>query len=81
MSRHSTTERIKISRRSVIAILALLILETGLAQEGIEREGYFEVRSASTQVVDGVHTLDARLQCHADDRNADAGDPRPAPAD
>jgi hypothetical protein len=62
MSRHSTTERIKISRRSVIAILALLILETGLAQEGIEREGYFEVRSATTLVVDGVHTLDARLQ-------------------
>ena len=62
MSRHSTTERIKMSRRPVIAILALLILGTGLAQEGIEREGYFEVRSASTQAVNGVHTLDARLQ-------------------
>jgi len=33
-----------------------------LAQDNIEREGYFEVRSATTEVVDSVHTLDARLQ-------------------
>ena len=48
--------------RSAIALLAVLLLGTGLAQDSVEREGYFEVRSASTQVVDGVHTLDARLQ-------------------
>lgn len=32
------------------------------AQSEIEREGFFEVRSASTMLVDGVHELDARLQ-------------------
>ncbi len=44
--------------------IALLFfsVSTGLAQNEIEREGYFEVRSASSRLVDGVHTLDARLQ-------------------
>jgi len=46
----------------VSALLVLLAAGAGLAQDEIEREGYFEVRSASTQLVDGVHTLDARLQ-------------------
>jgi len=46
----------------VLACLAVLILGKGLAQDDVEREGYFEVRSASTQIEDGVHTLDARLQ-------------------
>ena len=32
------------------------------AQSEIEREGFFEVRSASTMLVEGVHELDARLQ-------------------
>jgi hypothetical protein len=40
----------------------VLVLGTGLAQDDIEREGYFEVRSASTEQQGGVHTLDARLQ-------------------
>jgi hypothetical protein len=62
MSRHSILERIHLSRRSSLAFLAVFILGTGLAQEDIDREGYFEVRSASTQFVDGVHRLDARLQ-------------------
>ncbi|MBT8107917.1 MAG: DUF4390 domain-containing protein [Gammaproteobacteria bacterium] len=43
-------------------LLALVIVAGGAAQDEIEREGYFEVRSASTEVVDGVHALDARLQ-------------------
>ena len=43
-------------------LLASFLLGTGVAQDNVEREGYFEVRSASTQPVDGVHTLDARLQ-------------------
>lgn len=59
---HPIIERLKLSRRSSIALLAAFMLGTGLAQEVIEREGYFEVRSASTQPVDDVHTLDARLQ-------------------
>ncbi len=43
-------------------LLVTFVLGSGAAQDSIEREGYFEVRSASTQVLDGVHTLDARLQ-------------------
>ena len=43
-------------------VLAGLIMQPGLAQDGLERAGYFEVRSASTRQVGGVHTLDARLQ-------------------
>jgi hypothetical protein len=42
--------------------LAVLAIGTGLAQDNIEREGYFEVRSATTEVYGGVQTLDARLQ-------------------
>jgi hypothetical protein len=62
MSKPTITEQITLSRRFLAAIFAVLILGTGLAQEGAEREGYFEVRSASTEVLAGVHTLDARLQ-------------------
>ena len=50
------------SAHLALACLAVLMLGTVLAQDDVEREGYFEVRSASTQVDDGVHTLDARLQ-------------------
>ena len=50
------------SRRALFALLATLVLGTGVAQDNIQREGYFEVRSASTEIVEGVHTLDARLQ-------------------
>ena len=49
-------------RRAVVAMLLLVVMGAGLAQESIEREGYFEVRSASTQLFAGVHILDARLQ-------------------
>jgi len=48
-------------RRALLALLVTLVLGSVLAQD-VEREGYFEVRSASTSIVDGVHTLDARLQ-------------------
>ena len=47
---------------ALFVLLAAFALGTGLAQDEVEREGYFEVRSASTEVVNGVHTLDARLQ-------------------
>jgi hypothetical protein len=49
-------------RSALFALLAMLVLGTGMAQDDIEREGYFEVRSASTEIVEGVHSLDARLQ-------------------
>ena len=48
--------------QALLALLAVLALGTGLAQDRVEREGYFEVRSATTETVEGVHTLDARLQ-------------------
>jgi len=62
MSRTNAIQGTNPSRRLVIALVAVLLLGTGLAQENIEREGYFEVRSASTQSIAGVHRLDARLQ-------------------
>ncbi len=55
-------ERLNLPGRALLVIMAVLALGTGLAQDKIEREGYFEVRSASTQPIAGVHTLDARLQ-------------------
>lgn len=48
--------------RSMLAIVALAIAGSVSAQDPIEREGFFEVRSASTELVNGVRMLDARLQ-------------------
>lgn len=48
--------------RGAIAVTAVLLLAVAAAQDPVEREGYFEVRSASTRLNNGVHTLDARLQ-------------------
>ena len=47
---------------ALFVLLATFVLGTGLAQDAVEREGYFEVRSASTEIVEGVYSLDARLQ-------------------
>ena len=46
----------------MLAAVVSFVVGNSLAQDRVEHEGYFEVRSASTRVVDGVHTLDARLQ-------------------
>jgi len=46
----------------MVAIAALLLMGGVSAQDPVEREGYFEVRSASTRLNGGVHMLDARLQ-------------------
>lgn len=43
-------------------LAAVLAFGSLSAQDSPERAGYFEVRSASTRIVNGVHTLDARLQ-------------------
>jgi len=51
-----------VRKYALFVLLAAFVLRAGLAQDDVEREGYFEVRSASTQIADGVHTLDARLQ-------------------
>jgi len=62
----SRARAIKSSRLAALCagfvVLAGLVMQPGLAQDGPERAGYFEVRSASTRQVGGVHTLDARLQ-------------------
>jgi len=62
MSTAVTTQRNRILFGAALMLAAMLAVGTGFAQDEIEREGYFEVRSASTTMVDGVHTLDARLQ-------------------
>ena len=46
---------------SVVASLCLLV-SFAWAQDEVERAGYFEVRSAATRLVGGVHLLDGRLQ-------------------
>ena len=51
-----------IAAHIVLSCVIVLAIGTGLAQDDLEREGYFEVRSATTQIEEGVHTLDARLQ-------------------
>ena len=52
------------STLAAVAAAALLLFATGARaqDDGVVREGYFEVRSASTELRDGVHLLDARLQ-------------------
>jgi len=62
MSRVLINYRFSLAHGLVLALLMLLAAGKGLAQNGIEREGYFEVRSAATALVGGVHILDARLQ-------------------
>lgn len=54
--------RTQVAGRAAVAILVLLFASAGMAQDPIVREGYFEVRSASTDLVDGVHVLESRLQ-------------------
>lgn len=50
-------------RRFTVGCLAVLfVCGAAGAQQDVEREGYFEVRSATTELTNGVHTLDARLQ-------------------
>lgn len=49
-------------RGAIIAAGILLLGGVALAQDPVERIGYFEVRSASTELDGGVHMLDARLQ-------------------
>lgn len=56
---HSTLTRLA----TLVAAALLAVGAPAWAQDdGVEREGYFEVRSASTELVDGVHRLNARLQ-------------------
>lgn len=46
-----------------VILLALLVSGSALAQDEEEdREGYFEIRSAESELIEGVHVLDARMQ-------------------
>ncbi len=61
----TTIKQQPVTHRAAIALAAMLAVLTGavvVAQDEIVREGYFEVRSASSELLDGVHMLDARLQ-------------------
>jgi hypothetical protein len=49
-------------RSTLIGAAVVLLSGVALAQNAVERAGYFEVRSASTELVGGVYMLDARLQ-------------------
>lgn len=49
-------------RSAIIGAAVLLLGGVALAQDSVERAGYFEVRSAATELDGGVHMLDARLQ-------------------
>jgi hypothetical protein len=50
------------TRILISSLLTLLMLMPAAAQEMPEHAGYFDVRSASTTLVNGVHELEARLQ-------------------
>lgn len=44
-------------------LLLLLVAGNAVAQdEEVDREGYFEIRTAESELVEGVHVLDARMQ-------------------
>ncbi len=65
MSRTNTHKAGRLrSLNSGLALIACIVLGTSFAQDqdAPDRPGYFEVRSAATRLVGGVHTLDGRLQ-------------------
>ena len=62
MSRTTDQRPGAILRGGIVAVAVVLLGSAALAQDPVERAGYFEVRSASTELVGGVHMLDARLQ-------------------
>lgn len=63
-----------ITRFAVAALttLLLLVVASVLAQDRSDRHGYFDVRSATTRLVNGVQVLDARLQLVLSDEALDA---------
>ena len=62
MSRAATNKPRKLAVLAAGIVMLGGLLQPTIAQDGVERAGYFEVRSASTRQVGGVHALDARLQ-------------------
>jgi hypothetical protein len=58
--------------RLTTGLLILLTLLPAAAQDRPQHDGYFEVRSASTTLANGVHELEARLQLVLSDAALDA---------
>jgi hypothetical protein len=52
----------RLIRIATVLLAALMLQLPALAQDESERVGYFDVRSASTTLNNGVHELEARLQ-------------------
>jgi hypothetical protein len=61
-------------RRTVLALVAGMVVAAPLwAQQQLpERQGFFDIRSASTTLNEGVHELEARLQLILSDEALDA---------
>lgn len=57
-----TTRRSKIGFFGLLLSGMLVFVSIAVANDAAERHGYFNVRSASTSLVNGVQELDARLQ-------------------
>ncbi len=57
-----TTRRSKTGFFSLLLSGMLVFVSIAVANDAAERHGYFNVRSASTSLVNGVQELDARLQ-------------------
>lgn len=56
----------------LLVVLLALLVGGAMAQDRTDRHGYFDVRSASTRLVNGVQVLDARLQLVLSDEALDA---------
>lgn len=56
------TSSIAAAGRRLLCLVVLFAAVPVLAQDDVDRQGYFDVRSASTSVNEGVIYLDARLQ-------------------
>ncbi len=56
----------RLRRAPVLLLVALLAgaagMQEAMAQDEEDRAGYFEIRSAESQLIEGVHNLDARMQ-------------------
>ncbi|MEQ9561660.1 MAG: DUF4390 domain-containing protein [Woeseiaceae bacterium] len=57
---------------AIAGLLGVVAFAPLRAQDSTDRAGYFDVRSASTTLVDGVHQLEARLQLVLSDDALDA---------
>ena len=62
MSPALTLKLKRLFNRFTASLFLMFVVGNGIAQDEVQREGYFEVRSAATRLAAGVHTLDARLQ-------------------